>query len=136
MSITGKLNSIPVLSNAVRKLNNFFKTSKRFCQGGTDGRCQDWLQSDSQSMDEASAERTGHLVCSQSFLEEGAVGNVFVSIMLQQHTGALLLLMLFTFATGRSPRFSPSPSGSNLDRLIHVVTKQSPFRTEAEVLRG
>lgn len=34
-------------------------------------------------MDEASAERIGHLVCSQSFPEERAVGYVFVSIMLQ-----------------------------------------------------
>lgn len=34
MSITGKLNSIPVLSNAARKLNNFFKTSKRFLPRG------------------------------------------------------------------------------------------------------
>lgn len=70
-------------------------------------------------MDEASAERVGHLVCSQSFLEEGAVGNVFVSIMLQLHTEALLLLMLFTFACvcNRmiSSVFQPSPSGCNLD---------------------
>lgn len=37
-------------------------------------------------MDEASAERIGHLVCSQSFLGEGAVGYLFVSIMLQLHS--------------------------------------------------
>lgn len=47
MSALWKLNSINVLSKAVRKLNNFFKTSKRFCQGCTDGRCQDQLESDS-----------------------------------------------------------------------------------------
>ena len=40
-------------------------------------------------MDEAEAERIGHLFCSESFLEEGAVGYVFVSIMLQLHSEAL-----------------------------------------------
>lgn len=35
--------------------------------------------------DEASAERIGHLVCSQSFPEERAVGYVSMSIMLQLH---------------------------------------------------
>lgn len=38
--------------------------------------------------DEASAERIGHLVCSQSSLEEGAVGYGFVSIMSQPHSEA------------------------------------------------
>lgn len=45
-------------------------------------------------MDEASAERIGHLVCSQSFPEERAVGYVFVSITLQLHGKALALLEL------------------------------------------
>lgn len=46
-------------------------------------------------MDEAPAERIGHLVCSQSSVEEGAVGYVVVSIMLQLHSKALRPLALF-----------------------------------------
>lgn len=48
------------------------------------------------AMDEASAERIGHLVCSQSFPEERAVGYVSMSIMLQLHGEARVPLMLLS----------------------------------------
>lgn len=57
----------------VRELNNFFKTSKRLCQKGAQ-MVYVAISYSQKVMDEVPAsESIGHLVCSQSLLEDRAV---------------------------------------------------------------
>lgn len=126
MSHTRKLN-ITVLSKAVRNLNNFFKTSKRFCQGGTDGRCQDELQSDIYGWGISRAHWASRLL---SVVPERRSCHVLVSIMLQLHMWGFASYVAFRESAlawvckWMISSVLHSPSASNLERFKHVATKQ------------
>lgn len=81
---------------------------------------------------EASAERIGHLVCSQSSLKKGAVGYGFVSTI---HSAATQWRLSCCFPSEplawvcnwEISSVLHSPSVSNLEGFKHVVTKQRAF---------